>query len=77
MTTATVTLEEGYSNTDIALAIIFTLGIVAYMAALWLEYTSGAPHYIMWTAIGAMISISATFLATLRKRTITVNVNQA
>ncbi len=64
--------EEGYNRTDIALTIVFTLGIVAYGISLWLEFVSGAPHYIMWTAVASMISISATFMATLRKREITI-----
>lgn len=66
MTTANI--ENGYTNTDIALTIIFTMGIVLYIGALILEYQSGAPHYILMATAGSLTSISATFMATLTKK---------
>jgi len=66
--------NNGYTKTDIALTIIFTTGIILYLGSLWMEFQVGAPHYIMMATAGSLISISATFLATLRKRIIKITI---
>ncbi|GAH39587.1 unnamed protein product [marine sediment metagenome] len=66
--------NNGYSRTDIALTVIFTMGFGLYLGSLYLEFQSGAPHYIMMATAGSLISIAATFLATLRKRSINITI---
>lgn len=75
MTKASVN-NDGYTKTDIALTMIFTTGIIAFLGSLWMEFQTGAPHYIMWATAGSLISISATFIATLRKRIIKITIER-
>ena len=70
---AKVSVENnGYTKTDLALTIIFTTGVLFFLSSLWMEFQTGAPHYIMMATAGSLISISATFIATLRKRIIKI-----
>jgi len=66
--------NNGYSKTDIALTGIFTMGFFLYLGSLWMEFQIGAPHYIMMATAGSLISIAATFIATLRKRSIKITI---
>lgn len=66
--------DNGFTMTDIALTGIFTAGILAFLASLWMEFQTGAPHYIMMATAGSLISLSATFIATLRKRSINITI---
>lgn len=67
-------VENGYSKTDIALTAIFTSGFILFLASLWMEFQVGAPHYVLTATAGSVVSIAATFIATMKRRVINITI---
>ena len=57
-----------YSASDIGLPILFTAGMATYLLSVAYEIVLQAPLYLWLATIGAMFSITATFIAALTVR---------
>lgn len=72
MASASVKNGDGYTRIDLALTGIFTCGFLLYIYALWMEFQTGAASYIMAATAGSIVSIAATFIATMRQKKIII-----
>ena len=59
---------QSFDLVDILLTVLFTAGLVVLGLAIYFEAITEAPFYVILASISAGLSISATFIAALRKR---------
>jgi hypothetical protein len=60
-------LPRGFRLLDVALGVLFGMGIILFTLALILEAEQGGPLYMLLLGAGTMASFAATFVAAIKK----------